>query len=176
MKKIKLLVIILSVAATTGYGQKFITKIGYIKFYSETPMEKIEAHNRQLNSALDVATGDFVFKVLIKSFEFEKALMQEHFNFPDATFSGKITNLSSINFLKDGKYDAEIEGDLKIHGETKKVKEKGTFDVSGGKISGKSVFMIHLADYKIKIPNTVVNNISEDVQVTVDVNLEELKK
>jgi polyisoprenoid-binding protein YceI len=184
MKKIKLLVIIFSVAATAGYGQKFITKNGYIKFYSETPMEKIEAHNRQINSALDIATGDFVFKVLIKSFEFEKALMQEHFNenymesdkFPDATFTGKITNLSSINFLKDGKYDAEIEGDLKIHGEIKKVKEKGTFDVSEGKISGKSVFMVHLADYKIKIPNTVVNNISEDVQVTVDVNLEELKK
>jgi polyisoprenoid-binding protein YceI len=184
MKKIKLLVIILGVAATAGYGQKFITKNGYIKFYSETPMEKIEAHNRQVNSALDITTGDFVFKVLIKSFEFEKALMQEHFNenymesdkFPDATFTGKITNLSSIDFSKDGKYDAEIEGDLKIHGETKKVKEKGTFEVSGGKITGKSVFMVHLADYKIKIPNTVVNNISEDVQITVDVNLEELKK
>ena len=184
MKKFKLFVIVFIVLATAGYSQKFITKNGYIKFYSETPMEKIEAHNRQVNSALDVATGDFVFKVLIKSFEFEKALMQEHFNenymesdkFPDATFTGKIINLSSIDFLKDGKYDTEVEGDLKIHGETKKVKEKGTFEVSGGKISGKSVFMVHLADYKIKIPNTVVNNISEDVEVTIDVNLEQLKK
>ena len=184
MKKFKLFVIVFIVLATAGYSQKFITKNGYIKFYSETPMEKIEAHNRQVNSALDVATGDFVFKVLIKSFEFEKALMQEHFNenymesdkFPDATFTGKIINLSSIDFLKDGKYETEVEGDLKIHGETKKVKEKGTFEVSGGKISGKSVFMVHLADYKIKIPNTVVNNISEDVEVTIDVNLEQLKK
>jgi len=184
MKRIKLLVIIICVAATAGYGQKYITKNGYIRFYSETPMEKIEAHNRQVNSALDIATGDFVFKVLIKSFEFEKALMQEHFNenymesdkFPDATFTGKIANQSAIDFTKDGKYDAEVEGDLKIHGEIKKVKEKGIFEISGGKIIGKAVFMVHLADYKIKIPNTVVNNIAEDIQVTVEVNLEPLKK
>lgn len=183
MKK-AVLIMSLLVAVSVTLGQKFITKNGYIKFYSETPVETIEAHNRQVNSALDITTGDFVFKVLIKSFEFEKALMQEHFNenymesdkFPDATFSGKILNLSAIDFTKDGKYEAEIEGDMKIHGETKKVKEKGTFEVSGGKISGKSVFMVHLADYKIKIPNTVVNNIAEDIQVTVDVNLEQLKK
>ena len=36
--------------------------------------------------------------------------------------------------------------------------------------------MVHLADYKIKIPNTVVNNIAEDIQVTVDVNLEAIEK
>ncbi len=184
MKKIKLLSIVFILVASAGYSQKYITKNGYIKFYSETPMETIEAHNRQVNSALDISTGDFVFKVLIKSFEFEKALMQEHFNenymesdkFPDATFSGKISNLSSIDFTKDGKYEADVEGDLKIHGESKKVKEKGTFEVMGGKITGKSVFMVHLADYKIKIPNTVVNNIAEDIQVTVEVNLEQLKK
>jgi polyisoprenoid-binding protein YceI len=184
MKKIKLLSLVLIALATTGYSQKFITKNGHIKLYSETPAETIEAHNRQVNSALDVATGDFVLKVLIKSFEFEKALMQEHFNenymesdkFPDATFTGKITNLSSIDFAKNGKYEAEVVGDLKIHGETKSVKEKGTFEVAGGKISGKSVFMVHLADYKIKIPNTVVNNIKEDIEITVEVNLEQLKK
>jgi polyisoprenoid-binding protein YceI len=184
MKKLKLLVVILIVTIASGYSQKYITKNGYIKFYSETPVEKIEAHNRAVNSALDVTTGDFVFKVLIKSFEFEKALMQEHFNenylesdkFPDATFTGKITNLTAIDFTKDGKYEAEVEGDLKIHGEIKKVKEKATFEVSGEKINGKSVFIVRLADYKIKIPNTVINNISETIEVTVDVNLERLKK
>jgi polyisoprenoid-binding protein YceI len=184
MKKIKLLVFVFILLTITGYGQKFMTKNGYIKFYSETPLETIEAHNRQVNSALDIATGDFVFKVLIKSFEFEKALMQEHFNenymesdkFPDATFTGKITNLSAIDFTKDGKYEADVEGDLKIHGVTQKVTHKGTFEVASGKITGKSVFMVKPSDYKIKIPNTVINNIAEEIQVTVDVHLEPLKK
>jgi hypothetical protein len=184
MKRIKLLSIVFILLATAGYSQKFITKNGHIKFYSETPVETIEAHNRQVNCALDIATGDFVFKVLIKSFEFEKALMQEHFNenymesdkMPDATFTGKITNLSAIDFTKDGKYEAIVEGDLKIHGVTQKVKQKGTFEVTAGKIAGRSVFMILPEDYKIKIPNTVINNIAKEIQVTVDVNLEPLNK
>jgi polyisoprenoid-binding protein YceI len=183
MKKITILIFTFIIVSAT-FGQKYVTKNGHIKFYSETPVETIEAHNRQVNSALDIATGDFVFKVLIKSFEFEKALMQEHFNenylesdkFPDATFTGKITNLNSIDFAKDGKYEAEVEGFLKIHGETKKVNEKGTFEVSVGKIFGKAVFMVHIADYKVKIPNTVINNIAEDVEVTVDIGLEPVKK
>ena len=34
-----------------------------IRFYSEAPLEKIEAVNRQVNTALLAQTGDFVFKV-----------------------------------------------------------------------------------------------------------------
>jgi len=183
MQKIILTTVILIMTLTT-FSQRYITKNGHIKFYSETPMETIEAHNRQVNNALDISTGDFVFKVLMKSFEFEKALMQEHFNenyvesdkFPNAMFKGKVTNLNDINFIKDGKYDAVIEGQLTIHGETQTVQATGAFDVSGNEIVGTSVFNIKLEDYKIKIPKTVMNNIAEDIEVTVNVKLAEFKK
>ncbi|MBM3435589.1 MAG: YceI family protein, partial [Bacteroidetes bacterium] len=69
-------------------------------------------------------------------------------------------------------YEATVEGLLTIHGVTNKINQKGTFSVASGKISGKSVFIVHVADYNIKIPRTVINNISEDVEVTVLVNLE----
>jgi len=146
-------------------------------------MENIEAHNKQVNSAIDSKTGDFVVKVLIKSFEFEKALMQEHFNenymesdkFPNATLSGKIKNIAAIDFTKDGSYTADVEGKLTIHGVTKDVTEKGTITVKGGKVNAVSTFNVTLADYGIEIPNTVVNNISKTIQIKVDLNLEPLK-
>jgi polyisoprenoid-binding protein YceI len=152
-------------------------------FYSETPIETIKADNKQVNSALDIQTGDFVFKVLIKSFVFEKALMQEHFNenylesdkFPNATFQGKVTNLSAVDFKKEGTYDVTVEGDLTIHGVTKKVTEKGTFTVKAGdKIHGNAKFMVKPADYNIKIPATVMKNIAETIEVTVDAELSKL--
>ena len=182
--KIKITGIILLVLMTvTASAQRYITKTGYIRFYSDAPMEKIEAVNRQVNSALDITTGDFVFKVLMRSFTFEKALMQEHFNenyvesdkFPSAEFKGKITNLSSVNLAKDGTYSATIEGKLTIHGVTKDVKHAGTIEVAGGKILGKSKFNIQLSDYNITIPSAVVKNISNSVEVTVDVVLEKVQ-
>jgi polyisoprenoid-binding protein YceI len=136
-----------------------------------------------VNSALDIQTGDFVFKVLMKSFVFEKALMQEHFNenyvesdkFPNATFQGKIANFSAVDFTKEGTYDVTVEGDLTIHGITKKISEKGTFTVKAGdKIHGNSKFMVKPADYDIKIPSTVMNNIAETIEVTVDVELSKM--
>ena len=127
------LIMVLEVSA-----QRYITKNGHIKFYSETPMETIEANNQQVNSALDISTGDFVFKVLMKSFEFEKALMQEHFNenyvesdkYPNSTFKGKVLNITDYDFKSNNSYDVIVEGDLSMHGVTKKITEKGTLTVS----------------------------------------------
>lgn len=169
--------------STAVLAQNFVTKTGHIKFYSETPIETIEAHNHAVNAALNRESGDFVFKVLIKSFEFEKALMQEHFNenymesdkFPNAMFRGKVTNASEIDFTKNGTYDAMVKGDLTIHGETKEVEEKGSFTVENGKIHGQSVFNVLLEDYKIKVPGAVKKQISESIEVTVDIMLEEVK-
>ncbi|HCT71609.1 MAG TPA: YceI family protein, partial [Bacteroidales bacterium] len=71
-------------------------------------------------------TGEFVFRVLMKSFQFEKALMQEHFNenyvesdkFPNATFTGKVSNINDVPFDKNGVYPVNVEGDLTIKGIT----------------------------------------------------------
>jgi hypothetical protein len=163
-------------------AQKYLTKNGHIKFFSETPIETIEAHNRQVNAALDSKTGDFVFKVLMKSFQFEKALMQEHFNenyveshkFPNATFQGKVENLDQIDFSKGGTFDAMVDGDLTIHGVTRQVSEKGTFTVEEGVVKGLCKFDVKPADYDIKIPKAVINNIAEVIEITVDVELNKL--
>ena len=119
-----------------------------------------------------------------KSFEFEKALMQEHFNenylesdkYPNAMFRGKVTNVADINFGSNGTYDAKVEGELTIHGVTKEIDEEGTFTVSEGKIQGQSVFFVLLEDYEIKVPGAVKKQISESIEVTVDIMLEEVVK
>lgn len=181
--KFLFIAIIAITASFTVQAQKYMTKNGSIRFYSETPIETIEATNNQVNAALDSQTGDLVFKVLIKSFQFEKALMQEHFNenymesdkFPNSTFVGKVTNLSAIDFSKEGAYEATIDGDLTIHGVTKKISEKGTFTVKAGdKTHGICKFNVKPADYSIKIPGAVVKNIAETIEVTVDIELSKM--
>jgi hypothetical protein len=176
MKNISLTGILLVVLAYGAFSQKFITKTGTVRFYSEAPLEKIEAITRQVNSVLDATSGNMAFKVLIKSFTFEKALMQEHFNenymesdkFPDATFVGKVVNLKDVNFANEGTYNVTIEGKITLHGLTREISEKGTLELREGRLLARCRFMLTLSDFNISIPKTVINNISKTVEVTVD--------
>jgi hypothetical protein len=159
----------------TANSQKFMTKNGYIGFFSHTPMEDIKSDNNQVAGVLDTSTGEMVFQVLIKSFHFEKALMEEHFNenymesdkFPKSSFRGKITNLSSVDFTKPGKYDVTVEGDLSMHDVTNKISTKGTIEVVQGGVNAASKFSIVPEDYKISIPKVVRDNIANTLEVTV---------
>ena len=158
---------------------KFYTKTGKISFFSSTSVEDIEAINKSVITVLDTKTGDLQFAVLMKGFEFKKALMQEHFNksyiesdkFPRAEFKGQITNNSEIKYTTDGTYTAKAKGKLTIHGETKDIETTGTVTVKDGKVTLHSVFSAVVADYKITIPKLYRDNISRSVKVTVDCTL-----
>lgn len=167
----------LALAAFTPIAGKLVGKSGHISFYSHTAVEDITANNYKVVSTIDPASGEVVFSVPMQSFEFEKALMQEHFNgkdflntktFPKAKFNGKITNLSAIDFTKDGTYDATVDGELTIKDKSKPVNAKGTIVVKGTSVLVSTKFNINLADYGVVFkkgkPST---NIAKEVEVTV---------
>ena len=182
MKRLLIPAFVLLFALPT-YAQRYITKNGFISFYSAAPLETIEAKNDQVNCALDTQSGFFVVKALMRAFVFEKALMQEHFNeeyvesakFPNALFSGKVQNIKDINFSKPGTYPAVIEGKLTIHGITNPVTAKGTFTVANGSIAGTAKFPIKIGDYGISIPAPVGGKIAKTVLITVEVHLNPMK-
>ncbi len=177
MKKI-ILILTIAFTVNTVWAQKHFTKTGHVSFFSSTPVEDIEAHNYQATSVVDFESGVIVFRLLMKGFEFEKALMQEHFNekyvesdeFPKATFKGEIVNLKEVNLAKNGSYEVEIKGDMTFHGVTNEVKTKGVFEVKAGKVTGKAEFKIVVAEYKINIPAVVRDKISKSVTISVDMN------
>lgn len=183
MKKIGILIATVLMSSTTLLAQKYMTKTGKVSFFSSTPIENIEAFNNESAAVLDSKTGDVLVIVPIKSFKFEKALMQEHFNenymesdkFPKSEFKGKIQNLSAVNFQKDGTYNVDVAGNLTIHGETKPIKTKGTVKVTSGTIVLNTKFNVAPADYKIKIPAMAKDKIGKSIEVTVDSALKTTK-
>jgi hypothetical protein len=184
MKKGIILILVSCLLTFSISAQTWFTRNGRITFFSKAPVENIEARNNEVTSFLDIKKGEVAFVVLIKSFKFKKALLEEHFNenymesntFPKANFKGIITDLSKINFLKDGAYPVIVKGDLTIHGVTKVVDAPGTINILQGKISANSKFAIKVKEYNIKIPTAVINNISETISITVDCKYEPFKK
>jgi hypothetical protein len=175
MKKVQFFVLMLFIMNTLfAQNNKYFTRNGSITFTSAAPMEKIISKNSQVNCILNTQTNDIAFKVVVKSFEFEKQAMADHFNndylqsdkFPNATFEGKITN--TIDYTKNGKYDVTVDGKLTIHGVAKAMKQKGTIEIKDGKIVAKSKFTILLSDYGITVPNDYLKKISNTVELNIE--------
>ena len=77
--------------------------------------------------------------------------------------------------MTDGVYELDVKGQLNIHGVTNDIETKSTLTVKGGKLSGELKFFVAVKDYKIKIPNVVVKNIAEQVEVTANFEYEPYK-
>lgn len=180
MKKYQILVLLTALVGIASAQEKLMTKSGNVNFISETPIENIQAENYQVASIFYKKEKKIVFSVPLRAFKFEKALMEEHFNekyvhsdkFPSAKFVGIIE--TDINFDKPGKYkEVEIKGTMYFHGVEKELNVKGEFDVKDPKnIEASSTFKLVLSDYNIKIPSIVRKQISESVNVTINLKYE----
>ncbi len=167
-----------SLQVTAQDSGRLVSENIQIKFFSTTPAEDIEANNYSSTSTLNTSNGSVAFSVPMQGFEFDKRLMQRHFNqerflhtseYPTARLVGKITNLDEIDFSSNGTYDASIEGELTIRGVTNKINEKGTVTVNGNQVTAKSVFDVTLADYGIEFSSgRPASNIAGTVEVTVN--------
>jgi hypothetical protein len=170
-------------AVATHAQDRYFTKTGKIEFVSKAPLEDIEAKNKTVTAVLDTKSGALQFSVQMKGFEFEKALMQQHFNenyvesdkYPKAEFRGVLANNAAVNYGKDGSYPVTVKGKFTLHNITKDLVVPGTIKVNGGKIDAGSTFNIRLSDYKISIPSPVKDKISNNIKVVVDTKLEPLK-
>lgn len=177
---IPLIILLSLVCFQEGWAQKIVTRTGHIWFESHTPLEDIEAHTYQAMSVLNSENGELAFAVLIKGFQFEKALMQEHFNekymesdtYPKATFAGTLSNFSEINLGQDGTYPAHASGTLTIHGVKQAVEADGEISVQGDQLTLTSEFTVEVADYEIKIPSVVRDNIAKTITIFVDIPFE----
>jgi polyisoprenoid-binding protein YceI len=158
-------------------AQKFISKSGFVKFYSYTPIEEIEASNNQAASIFDASTGDVQVSLLIRSFSFKKELMQEHFNenymesdvYPKSSFKGKIVDINEVDFKKDGIYNVEVDGEITIHGVTKPLKTSATIHIEKGIPTAKTTFKILTEDFNIEIPDLVKEKIAKEIEITLDI-------
>ncbi|MEO7316809.1 MAG: YceI family protein [Ginsengibacter sp.] len=154
---------------------RLFSKSAKISFFSSAPLEDIEARNNNVVTAWDVSTGQLEFSLLIRGFEFKKALMQQHFNenymesdkYPKAIFKGRIIESNTIPLQKEGDYIITVNGDITIHGITRTISFPAAILVKDKIISAKAEFTVAPADFNIEIPGIVADNISKQIKIKV---------
>lgn len=154
------------------HGQTYSLVDSHISFYSNAPVEDIEAVSTKGRSFFDAASGKVAILIPISSFEFDKKLMQEHFNekfmeshkYPEATFTGVF---SGYDPQQKGPQKAKATGKLMIHGVTRLLETEGTLEFKGEQVFMEASFPLRVAEFDIEIPKLLFNNIAEQVEVRV---------
>lgn len=156
-----------------AHGQTlYATSMGEVSFFSETPLENIQAVNKKTGSIINATSRELAVQMRITDFIFPNKLMQEHFNenylesekFPTATFKGKIKE--SVDLSVPGSYPVATAGSLTIHGVTKPVEVKGMIVSNGSELKLDFKFQVRTEDYDIEVPSLVVTKIAEIIEVT----------
>lgn len=166
-----ILIIGLLFGYSKGYSQLYTAQSGEVSIFSKTPLEDIDALNKQVSSIINVATNEVAVQMRVTNFIFPNKLMQEHFNenylesdkFPSATFKGKIRE--EVDLKVPGTYAVTAAGSATIHGITKSIELKGNIVSTGDQLSLNCQFEIKLVDYKVDIPKIVFAKIAEVIRV-----------
>jgi polyisoprenoid-binding protein YceI len=169
MKKLIFIALLIQLPITGIVAQKnYITKKGYVSFFSQAPIADVDAQNKNVNVKLNTATNEVTVDMKMEDFEFKNRKMGrdaekkyiETEKYPRAGFKGKING--KIDYDKPGTYPATATGKLKIHGEEKEVTEKGIVSVKKGKITLQSKFHVLLKDYNIETPEILGQKMTDD--------------
>ena len=166
-----------ALVSMTAFAQKKTTTSATVAFDASTALDKLpKAENKTVIAAVDTKTGAVQFEANVKNFAFSNPTLQGHFNganwmnsdnFPSFSFSGFITNLSQVNFSKDGTYTAQVEGTLNVKGKEQKLKIPATVVIQGGVINASSDFTLSLADLGISGAPIESGKVSKEPKVSV---------
>lgn len=175
MKNTCILLLCLLLTTLASGQERFLTKTGTISFFSKLPLENIQAENSQVLSIVDATSGQMAIAILMQSFLFEKALMQEHFNenyvesdkYPKAIFKGNILDFDKITASET---KVQVKGKITIHGKTKEITIKAIAQKTAEAILMTGDFYLTLVDFGIAIPSVVKNSISEKIKVNFSLN------
>lgn len=164
-------------------AQFFQTSTAEISFFSKAPIEDIKAKSPEGISVLNSSTGEILFKIDIRSFQFKKSLMQEHFNenymesekYPNAEFKGISMVPIDINSIES--QEVTFKGDFTVHGVTKERELKTIIKlIDGNTLVLESDFQVKCEDHNIKIPRILWQNIAEIIDVNVNATYQIVSK
>jgi polyisoprenoid-binding protein YceI len=169
------------IATTSLFAQKKITTSAVVKFDASTGVDNMPiAENKTVIASLNTTTGDLAFEAAVKNFTFANPTMQGHFNgsswldsdkYPAFTYKGKITDISTVNFAKDGTYPVKTEGLITVKGIEKKLAIPASIVIKGGTIIASAAFSIKVADFGISGSPIDGGKVSKEPKINVTAEL-----
>ncbi|MEL1252209.1 YceI family protein [Flavobacterium sp. DGU38] len=155
--------------------EKIVTKSAAITFEASVPsFQPVAGTNSNVTFVFNPATGEVASLALMKGFQFEMALMEEHFNenymetdkYPKAIFRGQIERFDIKSLTEDYK-DYIIKGKLELHGKSKDIKATAKITKTGPRITIISDFDVNASEFSIPIPSLIKYKLDDRVKIQI---------
>jgi polyisoprenoid-binding protein YceI len=182
MKKILIVAAGIFAMALTASAQKYITRDAYIYFNPNKDQnhKDYEAATKEGTAVLQADKSEVALLVPMKTFHFNNALLEEHFNenylntdkYPNATYKGKLVGFTPDMLTKDGVYNISSEGQVTLHGVTQTFKSPVKLTVSGKTATFYCEFKIKAEDFKIDIPGIVQDKLSKETPLKATIKFQ----
>lgn len=158
--------------AQTG---RYLTRFGLTTLFSATPVIDIEARNTKTAAVIDLGTGQVAVSLLMTDFQFERSLMQTHFNesyletdqYPRAIFTGKLVDYQPGALQPGAKLTVYAKGELSMHGKLRPISAPVWLELKDGRLIGTTRIVVSPADFGIEIPLIVRDHIAKVVDINV---------
>lgn len=150
------------------------TTSGEIHFNASTPLEDIDAINKQVNAIFKESSQGVAAVLLIRDFKFRRKLMQEHFNenfmeseqYPKAYFQGSLSGYDATAFqISQEPQRFTVSGSLTIHGITRPLETTVNIQSLGEDMEWTAAFVLRPEEFGIEVPKILWNKIAEEVDV-----------
>lgn len=160
-------------------AQKYTSREGNIYFNPNKDQNNKEyaAQSKEATAVLQVDNSSVALLVPMKTFRFNNALLEEHFNenylhtnkYPNGTYKGKLVGFTADMLTKDGTYDMVSEGQVTLHGVTKNFKSAVKMTVKGKTVTFLCNFKVRAEDYNIDIPGLVKPKLASETPITATI-------
>jgi YceI-like domain len=180
MKKITLLLgLLFIILANVVNAQTYKTRDANIFFNpnKDQSHKDYASVSKEGTAVFKVETNEVALLVPMKTFHFNNALLEEHFNenylhtnkFPNATFKGKLIGFNKDQLAKDGTYTLSSEGQVSLHGITQNFKAPVKLVVKGKSATFTCNFKIRADQYAIDIPALVKPKLSDETPIDANI-------
>jgi hypothetical protein len=179
MKKQLIFSTLLIFIAGALFAQTYKTREGVIYFNPNKNPENTEysAQSKEATALLKVESNEVALLVPMKSFRFNNALLEEHFNenylhtnkYPNGTYKGKLIGFSKSMLEKDGDYNLKSEGEIELHGVKKAFNSTVVLKVKNKVATFVCNFYVKANDYNIAIPDLVKPKLAESTPLAATI-------
>jgi polyisoprenoid-binding protein YceI len=180
MKKFLSSIILLALIASFANAQTYKTRDGNIYFNPNKNQgnKEYSAESKEATAVLKVETSEVALLVPMKTFHFNNALLEEHFNenylhtdkYPNATYKGKLVGFDKSMLAKDGDYKISSTGVVELHGVKKDFSSPVVLSVKGKVATFKCTFKIKPEDYNIEIPELVKPKLLDETPLNATIS------